>query len=56
MRAIDPPVCVVLSSGFVETQTLQQLTDEGLAEFLQKPYTAGELIVQIQLAISEQIA
>jgi PAS domain S-box-containing protein len=56
MRAIDPSVCVVLSSGHVESQALQQLSDEGLAAFLQKPYTAGELIVQIQLAISEQIA
>jgi PAS domain S-box-containing protein len=43
IRAINPRVKVILSSGFNEVEAVQRFTGKGLAGFLQKPYTAQHL-------------
>jgi CheY-like chemotaxis protein len=44
LRAINPAVKVILSSGYSNDQTTGQcLTTEGLAGFIQKPYTVDGL-------------
>src|SRR5207248_1983625 len=39
-----PDVCVVLSSGYNEAEALRRFAGRGLAGFLQKPYTAAQLM------------
>ena len=38
LRAIDPGVLVLLSSGYNEQETMEQFEGSGLAGFIQKPY------------------
>ncbi len=47
LKAIDPEVQVVLSSGFGEQATLGGMLARGLRGFLPKPYTHEKLIEQI---------
>ncbi len=48
LKAIDPDVQVVLSSGFGEQATLGGMLARGLRGFLPKPYTHEKLIEQIR--------
>jgi CheY-like chemotaxis protein len=48
LKAIDPGVEVVLSSGFGEQATLGGMLARGLRGFLPKPYTHEKLIDQIR--------
>ena len=48
LKAIDPDVQVVLSSGFGEQATLGGMLARGLRGFLPKPYTHERLIEQIR--------
>jgi PAS domain S-box-containing protein len=43
MRRLRPDVRVVLSSGYDEQDATQQFTGQGLAGFIQKPYTVAKL-------------
>ncbi len=43
MRGIDPSVPVVLLSGYGDDETVSQLSRDGLASFIQKPYRVAEL-------------
>jgi two-component system, cell cycle sensor histidine kinase and response regulator CckA len=38
LRALDPDVVVLLSSGYNEQETMEQFEGSGLAGFIQKPY------------------
>lgn len=51
LKAIDPDVQVVLSSGFGEQATLGGMLARGLRGFLPKPYTHEKLIEQIRSII-----
>jgi len=51
LKAIDPEVQVVLSSGFGEQATLGGMLARGLRGFLPKPYTHEKLIEQIRSII-----
>jgi CheY-like chemotaxis protein len=51
LKAIDPGVQVVLSSGFGEQATLGGMLARGLRGFLPKPYTHEKLIEHIQSII-----
>jgi CheY-like chemotaxis protein len=51
LKAIDPDVQVVLSSGFGEQATLGGMLARGLRGFLPKPYTHERLIEQIRSII-----
>ncbi len=51
LRAICPSVRVVLSSGFNEVEVIQRFTGEGLAGFIQKPYTSGALAAKLKTVL-----
>jgi CheY-like chemotaxis protein len=51
LKAIDPEVQVVLSSGFGEQATLGGMLARGLRGFLPKPYSHEKLIEQIRSII-----
>ncbi len=43
MRAIDPEVVALLSSGYSVADKAQEILDEGVCGFLQKPFRLAEL-------------
>jgi PAS domain S-box-containing protein len=53
MRAIDPDVPIVLSSGYNEMEAVRRFNGKGLAGFIQKPYTAGALAEKVRNIIEE---
>jgi len=53
LRQIDPAVRVVLSSGYNEQDVVNRFAGKGLAGFVQKPYTADELITTVRQCLGE---
>jgi signal transduction histidine kinase/CheY-like chemotaxis protein len=53
LRQIDPTVKVVLSSGYNEQDVVNRFAGKGLAGFVQKPYTADELIAMVRQCLGE---
>jgi PAS domain S-box-containing protein len=51
IRKIRPDVPIVLSSGYSEVATRQELGQEAVAGFIQKPYTAARLVAAMQGAL-----
>jgi DNA-binding NtrC family response regulator len=47
MRQINPNVTVLLSSGYTQAEATRGFVDQGLAGFIQKPYTSGELLEKV---------
>jgi CheY-like chemotaxis protein len=47
LRALNPEVAVVLSSGFAEQSKLGTMLAQGLKGFIPKPYTAEKLLEQV---------
>jgi len=43
MKRLRPDIPVILCSGYDEQEATQHFTNEGLAGFLQKPYTLEDL-------------
>lgn len=48
LRAINPNVVVVLSSGFAEQSKLGAMLAQGLRGFIPKPYTRAKLLEQVR--------
>jgi CheY-like chemotaxis protein len=48
LRAINPEVAVVLSSGFAEQTKLGNMLAQGLKGFIPKPYTSDKLLEQVR--------
>lgn len=48
LRAIQPNLQIILSSGYHEERATSELIGQGLADFLQKPYSFETLIGKIQ--------
>ena len=48
LRQIDPAVCVVVSSGYNQVETMRRFQDEEPVGFLQKPYNADRLIQTVR--------
>jgi PAS domain S-box-containing protein len=48
LRAIRPQAPVMLSSGYTEVHAMRQFGADGLAGFLQKPYTSGQLRLRVE--------
>ena len=48
LRAFDPNIKVIVSSGYSETETMQHFVGQGLAAFLQKPYDIDTLINKVK--------
>lgn len=51
MRAINPRVPVLLSSGYDEQEVVGRLDHDGLAGFVQKPYRAANLLAKLRRAL-----
>lgn len=52
LKAINPRVQVVLSSGFAEQTKLGSMLARGLRGFIPKPYTSAKLLDQVQSIIA----
>jgi PAS domain S-box-containing protein len=52
LRRFDPAVRVVLSSGYSEHELTPRFSEQGLAGFIQKPYTLARLREQLGKALS----
>jgi CheY-like chemotaxis protein len=48
LRALNPEVAVVLSSGFAEQSKLGNMLAQGLKGFIPKPYTPAKLLEQVR--------
>jgi CheY-like chemotaxis protein len=55
LKAINPRVNVVLSSGFAEQSKIGVMLAQGLRGFIPKPYTREKLLEQVQSAIETPI-
>ncbi|MCU1262543.1 MAG: signal transduction histidine kinase [Bryobacterales bacterium] len=55
MKSINPAVPVVLSSGYSEAEATVRFEGQGLAAFLQKPYTAKRLAEKINAVLRARI-
>jgi len=55
LKRINPEVKVVISSGFVLDESLNELRSEGLAGFIKKPFQTADLSRIIADAMSEKI-
>jgi CheY-like chemotaxis protein len=51
LRALNPEVAVVLSSGFAEQSKLGAMLAQGLKGFIPKPYTSEKLLEQVRSTI-----
>jgi CheY-like chemotaxis protein len=51
LRAINPNVNVVLSSGFAEQEKVSAMLAQGLRGFIPKPYTREKLLAQVRTAL-----
>jgi two-component system, cell cycle sensor histidine kinase and response regulator CckA len=51
LKAINPKVKVILSSGFMDTKVRQDMIRSGAKDFIQKPYTPEKVIQQIRASI-----
>lgn len=54
LKALNPSVRAVLSTGYGLNEVAQQLLDEGMAGFLQKPYQISELSEVIAQALQHR--
>jgi PAS domain S-box-containing protein len=52
LRQIRPGVRVVLSSGYDEVDAVRRFAGQGLADFIQKPYTPAALAIKIKKALA----
>ena len=53
LRAEDPNICVVLSSGFTREEDLGEMKQNGLRGFISKPFLKNELSQVIRAALQE---
>ncbi len=52
LKAINPSVKVILSSGFVDSKVRQEMINSGANDFIQKPFMPDKVIRQIHDSIS----
>jgi PAS domain S-box-containing protein len=50
LRTVRPSVPVILSSGYNQTEATRKFVGKGLASFLQKPFTIGQLLAAVDKA------
>ena len=53
LRRIDPHVKVIMTSGYNEQDVINRFVGKGLAGFVQKPYSASDLLIKVQEVLSE---
>jgi two-component system, cell cycle sensor histidine kinase and response regulator CckA len=55
LKAIDPRVAVVMSSGFNEVEVVQQFLGKDLAGFVQKPFTSTQLLATLKKILKPSV-
>lgn len=55
LKLIDPNVKVLLSSGYGEVEAVQRFAGQGLAGFIQKPYTSAALARKVKEVLVDSI-
>ncbi len=48
MQKIDPNVCVILVSGFLQDDRVQEILDLGVCGFVQKPYSVSNFMEELK--------
>ncbi len=48
LKAINPAIKVILSSGYNQVETIRRFTGKGLAGFIQKPYSTAALVEKLR--------
>jgi FixJ family two-component response regulator len=51
MRALNPSVPVIVSSGYDEMEAARRFGGEGVMDFIKKPYVAQSLAEKVKAAI-----
>ena len=51
IRTMRPSVPVILSSGYDQVEATRKFVGKGLASFLQKPFTIGDLVSAVEAAL-----
>jgi CheY-like chemotaxis protein len=54
LKAINPKVKILLSSGYVSEKEIEDLLDHGANGFLQKPHKVRELAIAIRRILDEK--
>ena len=54
LRSIDPHACVVLSSGYSEEESTEDMGQISVNGFMQKPYAVSELVACLSAALIEK--
>ena len=55
MIAIKPDIAIILSSGYNEVEAIRRFTGKSLAAFIQKPYSAVDLVQKVK-SVLQQLA
>jgi CheY-like chemotaxis protein len=53
LRAINPNVVVLLSTGFMAQERVERMLAAGMAGFLRKPHNPAELVAQVESALKK---
>jgi CheY-like chemotaxis protein len=53
IRTIRPDAAVIMSSGYAEAEVMRQIDSGDIAGFIQKPYTAAQLLNKVRSALTE---
>ena len=56
IHRINPHARVIISSGYDRSEVTSQFADLGLAGFLQKPYSAGQLVEEVSRNLGIELA
>lgn len=54
LKAVNPKVPILLSSGYNEMEAIQRFAGKGLAGFVQKPYTSDRLAENLQQVLAKK--
>jgi PAS domain S-box-containing protein len=54
LRRVDPNVKVVMTSGYNEQDVINRFVGKGLAGFVQKPYSASDLLSKVEEVLRER--
>jgi PAS domain S-box-containing protein len=48
LKALDPNVVAILSTGYVQNDSVQEIMTDGMSAFIQKPYQLGQLAAVVE--------
>ncbi|PWU00849.1 MAG: hypothetical protein C5B51_24220 [Terriglobia bacterium] len=56
IKSIRPQARIIVSSGYNEVEAVRRFTAKGMADFIQKPYTARKLARTVKLALNPDLS